>query len=66
MDPYAKAKERDMKTFENWKAQVNRAVLARTGMECNDIGDAPYYDWFMQGVAPTVAASRAIRLARNS
>ena len=54
------------KTFTQWKAEVNSKILAKTGMISDDIGDWGYYDAWMSGTTPAVAASKAISAARNS
>jgi len=50
-------------TFEQWKSLVNQYVVAKCGMDCDDIDDWNYTDAYRDGVSAKVAASRAIRNA---
>lgn len=50
-------------SFAAWMAAVDRAVEAKCGMSAYDLDDAPYADWFEDGVSVKSAASRAIRNA---
>lgn len=48
------------RTFEEWRADVDRVILERTGMSGDDLPDVPYRDWFDDGIPATVAASRLL------
>jgi len=49
------------KTWEEWKAQVNREVSNIAGLDADDLADQPYYDWYEDGVRPKTAAKRALK-----
>lgn len=55
------------RTYEEWKRQVNNHVHALSGLDADDLDDWDYQTAYIQGVAPSVAAKRAVRNAmRNS
>lgn len=51
------------KGFDEWKSRVNVHLVRKTGMIADDLPDCSYYDWYETGVAPHVAATRAIKYA---
>jgi hypothetical protein len=51
--------------FAVWMRDVDRAVLARTGLSVMDLPDCAFADWFVDHVSVKSAAARAIRLAKE-
>lgn len=47
-------------TYEQWKAKVNREILAIAGVTADDIGDVDYRSWWGDGVPPKDAAHDAL------
>lgn len=52
-----------MNSFENWLANVDRAVITILGVGINDLPDCPFRDWYDDDLTPLRAARRVIRLA---
>lgn len=50
-------------SFRQWKAMVNRAVVATCGLSCDDIGDAEYWDMWNSSTRPADAARQALEAA---
>jgi hypothetical protein len=48
-------------TFEEWMRAVDQAVQMKVGLSVHDLADAPFRDWYDDGVSTTTAARRAIR-----
>jgi hypothetical protein len=43
--------------FDTWMVRVDRAVAYATcGMSVHDLADAPFSDWWEDGITPTQAA----------
>lgn len=53
------------KTFEQWKKEVDAHIIAKCGLSSDDLPDCCYMQWYEDHVSPKVAASRAIRNARE-
>lgn len=49
------------KTFKEWMAAVDAALLAKCGLDHRDLADCAYYDMYEDGVTPKGAANRAIK-----
>lgn len=47
-------------TFDAWFAQVNRAYMTRLGMGADDLGDAPWRDYFDDDMSPLDAMAHAL------
>lgn len=52
-------------SFSEWMVLVDRAVWSRAGVSVHDLPDAPFRDWYDDRVAPSVAARRVIRYAKE-
>lgn len=52
--------------FDEWMLKVKKAVMSKVGLSHEDLPDQPYWDWFASGITPSVAASRAIRYAKEN
>ena len=52
-------------TFEQWKRIVDSVISSKVGLSSDDLPDWSYYDAYTSGVSPSVAASRAIRNAKD-
>lgn len=52
-------------TFEQWLEKVNAIIESKVGLSYQDLPDCSYHDWYDEGVSPSVAAKRAIRLAKE-
>ena len=49
-------------SFERWMAVVDIHLLKKTGcLTSQDMMDAPYADWYEDGVSAKSAASKAIK-----
>lgn len=48
-------------TFDDWKEEVNQAVIAKAGLGCDDLPDVDYYSWFMDCTPPAEAAEQLLR-----
>ena len=46
--------------FKQWKREVNKVVVNRIGMGCNDMPDVSYRDWYDDGMSPEEAADEAV------
>lgn len=53
------------RTFDEWLRDIDRVLLATTGLSHNDLPDCCYRDWYDSSVPATIAAARARRAARN-
>ncbi len=51
-------------SFEQWKRQVNVALILKCGLGCDDIDDWIYRDDYDNGVSPKRSAARAYRNAK--
>lgn len=51
-------------SFEKWMEQVNKEVLAKTGMDSRDLPDVCYRDMWEDDYTPKTAAKKAIRNAQ--
>lgn len=49
-------------TFEQWMRQVNNILVVLVHMESEDLPDVDYSTWYQQGLSPTRAAKKAIRI----
>ena len=49
-------------TYEQWKRQVDNVLLVLVGLESECLPDVDYSAWYRQGVSPTAAAKRAIKI----
>ena len=47
-------------TFDAWFTQVNRAYMNRLGMGVDDLGDAPWRDYFDDDMSPLDAMAHAL------
>jgi len=54
-----------MKTFEQWLAVLDVALICKCSLSHMDLPDCPYRDWYDDGVNPRLAALRAIRNAKE-
>lgn len=52
-----------MRDFDGWRRALNEACWTLFGLDMDDLPDAPYWDWFADGVGPITAAKRAARRA---
>lgn len=52
-------------TFEEWKRVVNALVESKMNFHADDLPDCPYHEWYESGMAPKVAANKAIRNANE-
>lgn len=48
-------------TFEQWKAAVNREVIALCGMSCDDLSDVDFWSMHDDGESPKHAAREVLR-----
>jgi hypothetical protein len=56
-----------MRTFESWKAEVDKHIAdACAGLTSDDLPDQPYRDWYADRVPTKTAARRAIRYAQEN
>jgi hypothetical protein len=51
--------------FRRWMKEVNKALLNAVDMEVDDLPDWNYYDEFIGGTTPSVAAKRVIANAKG-
>jgi PAS domain-containing protein len=49
--------------FEGWYAAVNEAFETMFGLSRDDVADAPYREYFEDGMGPMTAARAAMRRA---
>jgi hypothetical protein len=47
-------------TFEQWMASVDAVVWEVVGVSVHDFADAPFADWFDDGIEPVEAAQLTI------
>ncbi|MCA1799775.1 MAG: hypothetical protein LC650_00590 [Actinobacteria bacterium] len=47
-------------SFEFWLRQVDRAYSARLGMGMDDLGDAPWHDYYSDDMTPLDAMAHAL------
>ena len=47
--------------FEGWKMAVDDEVGALVGLSCDDLPDAPYRDWYDEGMSPSEAAEEVLQ-----
>lgn len=59
------SKTDDQRGYDNWKRNVDLLVEQKLGIDTESLPDAPYWDWFQDGMTSKQAAARAIRHARN-
>lgn len=52
-----------MNSFEDWLAEVDRAVTIILGVGINDLPDCPFRDWYSDEVQPLRAARMVVRQA---
>ena len=52
-------------SFDAWMALVNQRLIAKCGMSSEDLPDAPYRDWFEDGMTTTEAVDRAVAWAES-
>lgn len=55
----------DQTRFRRWMKEVNRIIVGQTNMEVDDLPDWNYYDEFVGGTTPSVAAKRVIANAKE-
>lgn len=53
-------------SWEDWKKRVDAYLVRETGMTADDLPDCCYRDWYDDGVAPILAAKRAIKNGKES
>ena len=51
------------KTFEQWMAEVNKAIEAKIGLSSDDLPDCPYDVWYEDGKSAKAAANKALKMA---
>jgi len=51
--------------YRTWKFHVNRYMLIRHGLTCDEIPDWDYHAAWRNGLNPAVAADQAIRAAKK-
>jgi hypothetical protein len=51
------------KTFEQWKREVDAAILALCGLTADDLPDYGYADAYEDGKSPKATARAAIKAA---
>jgi hypothetical protein len=49
--------------FESWMAKVRTEITRMSGMDADDLPDAPYADWYEDDISPSQAARKAIKNA---
>jgi hypothetical protein len=59
------AEPKDDQAFDRWMHTIDEYLLMKVGVARDDLPDAPYRDWYDDGIGPITAAKRAIRLARD-
>lgn len=52
-------------TFETWMKAVNAVILAKTGVEADDLPDFTFMDEWEDGATPSQAAKAAIAWAKE-
>jgi len=50
-------------TFEKWMKAVDAWSWEKHGLSIHDLPDAPFADWFADGMTARAAASKAYKLA---
>lgn len=50
-------------TWIEWVREADVVSWRTAGCSIDDLPDAPWYDWFLDGVSPARAARRAVRFA---
>ena len=50
------------RSFDEWMKAADAACEAKAGLSIHDLSDCPFMDWYEDGVSPSSAASRAIRM----
>jgi len=53
------------RTFAQWKDEVERHVVATTGMDTDCLPDWHYARAWQAGMSPKIAAQKAIRAAKD-
>lgn len=51
--------------FRLWMRDVSRCIELNCGMTAMDLPDAPYWDWYDEGITVKTAAQRAITRAKS-
>lgn len=49
--------------YDAWMREVDREVIARTGLSIHDLEDQPFRDWYRDEMSPREAAETAIEYA---
>lgn len=47
-------------TFETWMSQVERLYAQKLGLSADSGGDAPWYDYYNDGMSPKEAMATAL------
>jgi len=55
----------DQEKFNEWLQRVDTIVIGRTGMSRDDLPDWGYADSFQRSESPSIAATLAIRAAKE-
>lgn len=53
--------EKFMKTFENWKEEVDGTLETVSGLTSDDLADQPFREWYEGEMNPLEAAARTLQ-----
>ena len=53
------------RSYDDWKAAVDKAVSSMVGLSVDDLPDCPLRDWYDDGLSPATAARQAIQSAEE-
>lgn len=62
---FAEVRDPDAEAFEAWMELVDEALLLSVGVGVEDLEDAPYHDYFDEGVDPSYAAEMVMSYIRE-